>query len=47
MNRPLFTERKNAMGLTGTDLEDLKYAKTLLAEPSLTAKVINMLGMPF
>ena len=35
------------MALTGTDLEDLKYAKTLLAEPSLTAKVINMLGMPF
>lgn len=35
------------MELTGTDLEDLKYAKLLLAEPSLTAKVINMLGMPF
>ncbi|MFO7907162.1 MAG: EcsC family protein [Pirellulaceae bacterium] len=33
--------------MRGTDLDDLKYAKMLLAEPSLTAKVINMLGLPF
>lgn len=35
------------MSLTETDLEDLKYAKTLLTEPSLTAKMINTLGIPF
>ncbi len=40
-------EQMNAMALTGTDLEDLKYAKLLLSEPSLTARVINALGMPF
>lgn len=34
------------MGLSKTDLEDLKYAKMLLENPSLAAKMMNSLGNP-
>lgn len=34
------------MTLTAEDLEELRYAKALLANPSLAAKFANMLGAP-
>ncbi len=34
------------MGITTGDREDLKYAKTLLENPSLAARISNLLGTP-
>jgi hypothetical protein len=34
------------MGLTNDDINDLKYAKTLLENPSLAARISNLLGTP-
>ena len=34
------------MGLTNDDINDLKYAKTLLENPSLAAGISNLLGTP-
>ncbi len=34
------------MAIEGTDLADLKYAKMLLEEPGIAARVMNLLGMP-
>ncbi len=34
------------MTLTGTDLEDLRYAKLLLEEPGLATRVLNVVGVP-
>ena len=34
------------MKLSGTDLEDLKYAKSILENPSLAIKMMNVLGKP-
>jgi len=35
------------MSLSYIDMEDLKYAKTLLENPGLAAKFINIFGVPF
>ena len=34
------------MGLSAEDHEDLKYAKTLLENPSLAARISNAIGAP-
>jgi len=34
------------MGLTKVDIKDLRYAKTLLENPSLAARISNLLGTP-
>jgi hypothetical protein len=34
------------MSLTSEDLEQLRYAKALLENPSLAAKIANALGAP-
>ena len=34
------------MSITKDDLNDLKYAKTLLENPSLAARISNLLGTP-
>ena len=34
------------MGLTKDDIKDLRYAKTLLENPSLAARISNLLGSP-
>jgi hypothetical protein len=34
------------MSLSAKDIEDLRYAKSLLENPSLAAKITNIIGMP-
>jgi hypothetical protein len=39
-------QRRNIMSIAKDDFDDLRYAKTLLENPSLAAKISNLLGTP-